>query len=54
MNELKKILICVVLMISVIIPNLHVHNEQCGYDPTTGEGCIYAINPYYEYDPEED
>lgn len=40
MKKILKIMFIVSLMIGVIgIP--HIHDDQCGYNPETGEGCIY-------------
>ena len=46
--------IAVVLIISILIP-VHVHDDECGYDPETGDGCKYAeivYQPNLKWPPE--
>lgn len=36
---IKLTLITLMIMTTILIP--HVHDENCGYNPETGLGCIY-------------
>ena len=48
MNKILKLIISAFFLftITVVIPNNHEHDENCGYDPSTQTGCIYEINSY--------
>ena len=50
---MKKLSI-LLLALSIIIP-IHIHDEECGYDPETNQGCIYEesrIEPQDGWFPE--
>lgn len=47
----KKLLVLLTLLtLGVVIPAGHVHDENCGYNPETGEGCVYEITLMQEED----
>lgn len=47
MNKIMKLFVSVflILTVAVVTPTNHVHDENCGYDPSTETGCIYEIDP---------
>lgn len=37
----KPKLLLVALVLGLLLPNVHIHDNACGYDSKTGTGCIY-------------
>ncbi len=42
--KLLKLLLVFILTITLV--SEHIHDEYCGYDESTNEGCIYDTDPY--------
>lgn len=42
---MKKMMLslCLGLLLVAGVFTVHVHDEHCGYNPETGEGCMYSI-----------
>ena len=53
MKKIVKIILSSVLVCSLAILS-HVHDEDCGYDPEKGSGCVYEISPLGIIGPGED
>lgn len=43
MKRLASLLLIFTMALTVI-PTAHVHDNDCGYDPETGTGCVYEIS----------
>lgn len=51
MKKLVIILMLLIGLVSFVAP--HVHDENCGYDVETKQGCVYeSIKPLAEKEPE--
>lgn len=46
MKKLMGVMVVLGLALTVV-PGIggHVHDENCGYNPETGKGCVYEIMP---------
>lgn len=44
---MKKLLgvLCVCALTLLALPQGHIHDENCGYDPVTEQGCVYEVMP---------
>lgn len=44
---MKKLLgvLCVCALTVMALPQGHIHDENCGYDPVTKQGCVYEVMP---------
>lgn len=55
MKKLVSLLLVSVFGLTCLVGQYtHVHDENCGYDPETGEGCTHecvAIDPLVEREP---
>lgn len=55
MKKLVSLLLVSVFGLTCLVGQCtHVHDENCGYDPETGEGCTHecvAIDPLVEREP---
>lgn len=49
---MKKTLLVLItaLTLGLVVPADHVHDENCGYNPETGTGCIYEIALHQDED----
>lgn len=55
MNSIKNTVISAFALLMLIGMGqlTHIHDDKCGYNPKTGDGCIYEeIDPLFEWDPE--
>lgn len=41
MKKLLSLLLVVGLLAGVSVP--HIHDDKCGYNPKTQEGCVYEV-----------
>lgn len=58
MKKILSLLLVTVLALTCTVGHCtHVHDENCGYDPETGEGCThvcdYGISPANDKDPHD-
>lgn len=55
MKKVLTVLFAVAFALACTLGNCtHVHDENCGYDPETGEGCTHqceVLNPLVEREP---
>lgn len=50
MKKIVSLLLMVGLLVGVTVP--HVHDDKCGYNPKTDNGCTYeeVVNPLLDQD----
>ena len=50
---MKKVLV-VFLSLLLILPTIHIHDKDCGYNPETNSGCKYeeVYEPEDKWNPE--
>lgn len=57
MKKLLKVLFVLMLALTCTVGQCnHVHDDECGYDPETGEGCTHTcdvVSPLADKDPHE-
>lgn len=47
MKKIAKLLLVSIFALAVVAgAQGHVHDDECGYNPETGKGCIFEIETY--------